>query len=120
MVKTSFKATHNWPEASQFAGENVKFLETEHRHTFHVKASLRVTDEDMEVEFFVFQGQVNDAIESLYSDNRTELVYRLGRRSCETIATEIIEELRITHNYTHGMKMEVWEDEEVGAEVTEE
>ena len=118
-VRTSFKGTHNWPEASQFAGEQVQFLEARHRHTFHVQAELKVKDSDREVEFFVFQGQVNEAIKDIYETDG--LVYNLGRRSCETIAEEIISHLRVKHNYQNMyLAMEIWEDNEVGARIESE
>jgi hypothetical protein len=118
MIKTSFRATHNWPEASTYAGEEVKFLEDRHRHTFHVKAELAVTDSDREVEFFVFQHQVDQVIKLLYSDSADGLVYNLGRRSCETIAEDIINQLRSKHGYKGPLTVEVWEDNEVGGQVT--
>lgn len=118
MVRTSFRATHNWPEASKYAGDEVQFLEARHRHTFHVLAELTVTESDREVEFFVFQNQVDSVIESWYGHDKDNLVYNLGRRSCETIAEEIIRRLRVNFNHRHTIKVEVWEDNEVGGRVT--
>jgi len=119
MIRTSFRGTHNWPEASQYAGDEVQFLEDRHRHTFHILAELTVSDSDREVEFFVFQNQVDLAIRSLYSSYReAELVYNLGRRSCETMAEEIISQLRSANGHRHTIKIEVWEDNEVGGRVT--
>jgi hypothetical protein len=116
MVNTSFRGTHSWPEASDLAGEDVEFLETEHRHTFHVKAELSVSDSDREVEFFIFQKIVDSTIEVLYGSTESSLVYRLGRRSCEHMCEEIINYLRkdLTNN---TISVEVWEDKEVGARV---
>ena len=116
-VKTTFKGLHNWPEASLFAGKDVTFLEHPHRHTFHVKASLQVTDSDREVEFFVFQKEIDTIIESLYPEEG--LVRHLGRRSCETMAEEIIDVLR-DKDYKGPLVVEVWEDDEVGAKVEDE
>lgn len=115
IVKTSFKATHNWPEASQFAGSQVDFLENEHRHTFHVTCHLEVSHEDRDVEFFVLQGIVNKGIQELYPTEPNQLVARLGRRSCETIGKELIDYVRKTLSHKGSIKMEVWEDNEVGA-----
>jgi len=114
MIRTSFMGTHNWPEASQFEGERINFLEYEHRHTFHIKASLSVNHSDREVEFFIFKDMINNIIEKLYPIAQHELVRRLGRKSCETIAEEIITELR--HDFEkNDITIEVWEDNEVGA-----
>jgi hypothetical protein len=118
MVRTSFKGSHSWPEASSFAGPNVRFLEHEHRHTFHIKCSLEVFHEDRDVEFFVLQGMLNDEINYLYPPTAEQpLLRELGRRSCETIASELILGLR-RHFHHSTIAMEVWEDNEVGAEVT--
>lgn len=118
MIRTSFRGTHNWPEASKYAGDQVQFLEDRHRHTFHVNAELTVSDSDREVEFFVFQSQVDMAIEALYKKEYDSLVYDLGRRSCETIAEQIISRLRSTNGHRHTIRVEVWEDNEVGGRVT--
>lgn len=115
MVKTSFRGTHNWPEASMYAGQEVDFLEDRHRHTFHVQGELEVSDSDREVEFFVFQKILDDSIRELYSHEG--LVFNLGRRSCETIAEEIIEKIRERLNYKGIVVVQVWEDGEVGASV---
>lgn len=116
MVKTSFRGTHNWPEASIHAGVEVNFLEARHRHTFHVQGELEVSDSDREVEFFVFQNLLDEAIKSLYPHEG--LVYNLGRRSCETIAEEIINQIRTKIGYKGQITIQVWEDNEVGASVT--
>lgn len=120
MVRTSFRGTHNWPEASQFAGKEVEFLEHEHRHTFHVLVELQVTDSDREVEFFVFQEQVDRAISNLDKNSHIggRLALRLGRRSCETMAEEIIYFLREKYHYKGPLTAEVWEDNEVGARIS--
>lgn len=119
MVKTEFKGSHNWPEASQFAGPEVKFLETEHRHTFHIKCTLTVSHDDRDVEFFVLQGILNNIIDELYPFSSDQpLLRKLGRRSCETVALELIDQLRTKLSYRNSILMEVWEDNEVGAEIT--
>lgn len=116
LVRTSFRGTHNWPEASQIAGKQVQFLEHEHRHTFHILVELEVTDSDREVEFFILQEQVDGCISSLYEE--VGLVRQVGRRSCEMVAEEIIGVLR-EEGYTDNIiAVEVWEDNEVGGRVT--
>lgn len=113
-VRTSFRAVHNWPEASTYAGQDVQFLEASHRHTFHVLAELKVSHPDRQTEFFVFQNQVDQAIKHLYTVEN-DLVKNLGRRSCETIGEEIIAYLREYHKHEEQINIEVWEDNEVGA-----
>ena len=116
IITTSFKGTHNWPEASKFVGKEVKFLENEHRHTFFIKAELSVNNSDREVEFFVLQKIINNTIDFLYEKNEDDFVIELGRRSCETIAEEIIKQIR-TILGNKKITIEVWEDNEVGARV---
>ena len=117
-ITTYFRATHNWPEASEFAGEQVQFLENEHRHTFHVEAELSVNHNDRDVEFFVFQNQVDSVIRDLYTKGPLDFLYRIERRSCEQIACEIIDKLRETYEYTtNTISVKVSEDKEVAAKV---
>lgn len=118
MIRTSFPGIHNWPEASQFAGKDVQFLEHPHRHTFHVKASLSVTHDDRQVEFFVFKKAVDDIITNLYEFDG--VAFQLGRMSCEQICKDIRNEVIIKFNLIRGVdkvSVEVWEDNEVGAYV---
>ena len=115
IAKTSFRGLHNWPEASTMAGAQVDFLENPHRHTFFVQAELNVLDSDREVEFFVFQNQVDQVIQDLYP--QVDLLRNLGRRSCETIAEEIINALRDKFKHKGSLAIEVWEDNEVGARI---
>jgi hypothetical protein len=114
MIKTSFRGFHCWPEASQFAGEEVRFLETQHRHTFHVKVELEVSHPDRAVEFFVLQKRIDEIISTLWPSS--PMGYLLGRRSCETMCEEIIDALRINHP-TDTIAIEIWEDDEVGGRV---
>lgn len=107
-VKTQFHALHNWPECPI---ETVKFLRDLHRHTFHVTVKVAVDHHDRDIEFFVFQGEVETAIASLYGD-KTPL---LGRKSCEEIAEDLYKHL--SHRYYRDMVISVSEDGEVGAEV---
>ena len=115
-VKHSFKGLHNWPEAGQIAGHKVDFLESTHRHTFHVKVEMEVFHDDRDEEFFILQSKVENIWSNLYDEGWNGVAYNLGRRSCETIASELIDELR--KDYPNGfMEVHVSEDNEVGARV---
>ena len=116
IIKTSFRGTHNWPEAGQIAGPEVSFLQNDHRHTFYVKVELSVSKSDREFEFFVLQKMVDNTINFLYEKNEDDFVIQLGRRSCETVAEEIIKQLRYIL-VNKELSVEVWEDDEVGARV---
>lgn len=116
-VSYSFKATHNWPEASQIAGPQVQFLEHRHRHTFFVDFEMQVHHDDRDVEFFVLQSQIRQAVETLYGATWDGMLYNLGRKSCETIGSEIISEMRRIHPNAGNMEIRVSEDNEVWARI---
>lgn len=116
-VSFSFKATHNWPEASQIAGQQVQFLEHRHRHTFFVDVEMQVHHDDRDVEFFVLQSQVRSVVDHLYGHTWDGMVYNLGRKSCETIGLEILAELRKLHPQAGDIQIRVSEDNEVWARI---
>lgn len=92
-VKNELEATHSWPEASQFFGDSIKFLEVAHRHIFKIETLIKVTHEDRDLEFFIIKNKIKQICNKLYPIKDGESIPRLGRKSCETIAKEIIDEL---------------------------
>jgi len=107
-VKTQFHALHNWPECP--IGE-VEFLRASHRHTFHVTVKVAVEHHDRDIEFFICQKEVEEALVSLYGDKTPNL----GRKSCEEIAEDLYTFL--SRRYYRDMVISVSEDGEVGAEL---
>jgi hypothetical protein len=108
VIKTSFIATHRWalcpPEAY------APYLRTQHRHQFHVIMKWPVLGSDRELEFLEMKAQVDAHLikEYLYQD--------LGSLSCEMIAERLIYKF----NDSHCCFVSVFEDNENGAEVTNE
>lgn len=119
-VKTEFRGIHSWPECPY---DEVAFLRDPHRHTFKVEVKVAVGHHDREVEFFMFQHDVDFAINELYffEDKTQEATYRnpqptcLGRKSCEEIAEDIYNAL--SKKYNREMVISVSEDGEVAAEI---
>lgn len=107
-VKTQFHALHSWPECPI---EEVAFLRSSHRHTFHVEVKVEVNHHDRDIEFFVFQRRVEDVIQQLYGNNTPDL----GRKSCEEIAEDVYNIL--SAKYYRNMVISVSEDGEVAAEI---
>lgn len=101
IVTTRFEGFHCWPAAP----DEVAFLRSVHRHTFTVKAELKVTHDDRDQEFFMFRRLLDDKIEELKSDGA------IVSWSCERWALELTRHFKLA-------SCEVWEDDENGARVT--
>ena len=80
-VRTEFEGYHFYPGAGSI-DERIKFLENEHRHMFKVEVKISVTHLDRELEFFLVKWALQDFIES----------GKMNHKSCEMIATDILQE----------------------------
>jgi hypothetical protein len=79
-VRTEFEGYHYYPNAGSI-DPRIKFLENEHRHMFKVEVKISVTHLDRELEFFLVKWALQDFIKSGNQNHR----------SCEMIATDILE-----------------------------
>jgi hypothetical protein len=79
-VRTDFEGYHFYPGAGKI-DSRIKFLELEHRHTFKVEVKISVTHLDRELEFFLVKWALQDFIKEGNQNHR----------SCEMIATDILE-----------------------------
>ena len=105
-VRTSFRGIHNWPECPH---EEVNFLRHPHRHVFHVRLSIEVSETDREIEFFILQRAVNQILKERFEQE--EGVVMLGAMSCEMIADEI--HSAVSERYPgRNMRISVSEDNE--------
>lgn len=77
-----FSATHNWPEAPDAVG----FLRHPHRHVFKVVATANVEYNDRDIEFITLKQKLQGFCNNNYADQW------LGRKSCEDIAQELLEQ----------------------------
>ncbi len=106
-VKWTLPGFHAWPDAP----DEVAYLRSQHRHLFHFKVALSVPHDDREVEFHMLQNRCK----SLY----TEAVLELNNRSCEMIAKELLDKLMVFYGTARSYAVEVSEDDECGAVVTQ-
>lgn len=102
-VTTSFPGQHRYEDAP----DEVAFLRTPHRHTFHVRAELEVFHDDRELEFLLCQRAINTFILGHFD-------FDLGTASCEQIAAQIAAFLIRSYG-DREVKVEVSEDGENGA-----
>jgi hypothetical protein len=79
-VRTEFEGFHYYPNAGSI-DPRIKFLENEHRHMFKVEVKISVTHLDRELEFFL----VKWALQEFIKDGK------MNHKSCEMIATDILE-----------------------------
>jgi len=80
-VRTEFEGYHFYPGAGDI-DYRIKFLENEHRHMFEVEVKISVTHLDRELEFFLVKWALQDFIKS----------GKMNHKSCEMIATDILQE----------------------------
>ena len=80
-VRTEFEGYHFYPGAGDI-DYRIKFLENEHRHMFKVEVKISVTHLDRELEFFLVKWALQDFIKS----------GKMNHKSCEMIATDILEQ----------------------------
>ena len=79
-IRTQFEGYHFYPNAGQI-DSRITFLEQEHRHIFKVEVKIAVNHLDRELEFFLCKW----ALESFLKRSKQ------NHRSCEMIATDILE-----------------------------
>ena len=112
-VTTQFEGLHRWKDAPA----EVAFLREYHRHMFHVRFEVEVTEEDREIEFILLKRELNDLIRVLFGGAELD-------DSCETIARRILDFMTREYHSCAGRACvcEVCEDGENGAivEITKE
>jgi hypothetical protein len=109
-VKTQFEGLHHWPDAPTV----VSFLRDPHRHIFYVTATLPVTHDDRQLEFFMVKQEMDAFIQDRFV--KGNLIAKLHRTSCEAIATQVLTYLLDLYQLTSG-EVTVMEDDENGATV---
>ena len=100
-VRTQFEGWHYFPNASKL-DPRIEFLEHSHRHMFHVTVQMSVNHSDRECEFFLVKWALNDYLNQSNMENK----------SCEMMATDIIEQHLIPTYGTREYKVTVSEDNE--------
>jgi hypothetical protein len=79
-IRSEFEGYHYYPSAGDI-NSRIKFLENEHRHIFKIEVKISVTHLDRELEFFLVKWALQDFIKS----------DKMNHKSCEMIATDILE-----------------------------
>ena len=112
-ITTQFEGLHRWKDAP----EEVSFLRAYHRHIFHVRFEVDVTEEDREIEFVLLKRELTKLVNTLFAGTNLD-------DSCESIAKKIVDFM--TRSYgpcpNRAARCEVSEDGENGAivEITKE
>lgn len=89
-VVVEIEGLHSFPEATKLAGEQVSYLEYPHRHKFIITCEKEVHHDNRDIEFIVFQHQIQGYLTENYW-SRTEGLCNFGSMSCEMIARELLE-----------------------------
>ncbi len=112
ITKFGVPGFHRWSDAP----EEVAHLRASHRHIFSFRIGVHVDHNNRDVEFQLLQTH---AMAWITDQPQTELgvfAIEFGEKSCEHIATMMIEYLNEHHGY-HVAFVEVFEDDENGARV---
>jgi len=80
-IRTEFEGFHYYSNAGSI-DPRIQFLENEHRHMFKVEVKISVSHLDRELEFFLVKWALQDFIKS----------GKMNHKSCEMIATDILEQ----------------------------
>ena len=80
-IRAEFEGYHRYPIESQI-DPRIAFLENEHRHMFKVEVKISVSHLDRELEFFLVKWALQDFIKG----------GNMNHKSCEMIATDILEQ----------------------------
>lgn len=86
-VKLQVEGFHFWPNAP----ESVRFLQDNHRHTFHFECLKKVNHDDRDIEFILFKRLIEGYLVHTYGKP-----CQFGPMSCEMIAKELIKEFQLT------------------------
>ena len=110
ICRLQVEGLHWWSEASKYEPTMV-YLESPHRHMFHIEVKKAVFHDDRDVEFIVFKRKVKKYLETKYYDEAFDLC-NFKNKSCEMLAKELLERFDLTY-------CAVYEDNENGAEIYE-
>lgn len=95
-VRTQFEGWHRYPDAGQI-DTRIEFLEHPHRHIFKVEVKISVDHLDRELEFFLVKWDIESFIKNGSQDHK----------SCEMIATDILNYLMSNPKYGSAREYEI-------------
>lgn len=102
---------HAWENAPA----SVWFLRQQHRHIFHFKVTIEVSNDDRDIEFITLKRDCLAALPRIFDKDHSG-AFHFGGKSCEMIAKDLIEWLDSEFN-AKAYCVEVSEDNENGARV---
>ena len=100
-VRNEFEGFHCYPGAGDI-DSRIKFLESRHRHLFKIESKISVTHSDRELEFFLVKWSIQEFLTASEMNNK----------SCEMIASDILEFLKSKYGYDRYYEITVSEDGE--------
>lgn len=106
IVRFTAEGWHNWLGAP----EGRRYLSHSHRHLFHIEVSVQVFSDDREIEF-------HDLLDFCKTHWPGLMQKDLGGQSCEMLAANLLDTV-VCHYPKRFVKVSVFEDGEVGAEVS--
>lgn len=104
VIKTSFIGFHKWDEAIK----PVEYLKDVHRHNFNIVCHIQQHHNNRDIEYHMFQTWLNEQLN----------VLKENINSCEMLAEDIAKLIKIKYP-GRWLKIEVYEDNEVGASYEE-
>lgn len=107
VVSLQVEGTHRWEECPF---KEVSYLRQDHRHMFHIKATMFVSHDDREVEIIKLKHKIQEYLIMGYFDSN-KMLCDFDKMSCEMIAKELMEKFDL-------YSCEVLEDGENGAVVS--
>jgi hypothetical protein len=107
IVRFEVVGFHRWPGAS----EERAYLAQRHRHKFFVEARVQVYHDDREIEFHDLQ----DFCKTVFTFGHE--AGEFGGSSCEALARILLTEIARAYGSERAIRVSVFEDNEVGAEV---
>ena len=110
ICRLQVEGLHWWSEANKYEPTMV-YLESVHRHMFHIEVKKEVFHDDRDVEFIVFKRKVKKYLEDKYYDEQYDCC-NFKAKSCEMLAKELLEKFDLVY-------CSVFEDNENGAEIYE-
>ena len=104
VVRINFAGIHCWPSAPSGKHEH---LRNPHRHLFHATVRVEQKHDDRDLEFLAFKDKLEEELKSWS--------FHLGSKSCEMMASKIIEWTKKNFGSERKVEVEVSEDGENGA-----
>ena len=101
VIRTQREGFHRYPDASKI-DPRIAFLENVHRHMFKITAKIEVFHGDRELEFYLTLWKINELLD----------LSGLDFRSCEMIASKLLEDLQNEYGVNRYMEITVSEDGE--------